>query len=154
MFDGGRAKGVAGGEQHGFAVGGEEFRQLGDGSRFAGAVDADDEDDRRLLRGEFQGGEGLIRMPDGAVGSLEQLLQRPFDGSPQLRHDDGAAEVVGPQFADDFVRRGDAHIGANEAGLERFELGVVENLAGLEQIAHIGLQQLLGLQQALLEFIE
>ena len=131
MLDGGGAERVARGEHHRLAVRREELRQLGDRRRLAGAVDADDENHRRLFRGELERRQRLVGMPDRAVGPLEQVLQRVLDRRPDLRQDDRAAEMIRPQLGDDLPRRGDAHVGANQPGLELFELGLVENLARL-----------------------
>ena len=50
LLDGGGAKGIAGGQHHLAAFGGEFGRQFADGGGLAGPVDADHENDERLLR--------------------------------------------------------------------------------------------------------
>ena len=50
LLDGGGAKGIAGRQHHLAAFGGKFCRELADGGGLAGAVDADHENDERLLR--------------------------------------------------------------------------------------------------------
>ena len=54
LFDGSGAEGVAGGDHDGLALGLEILAELGDGSGFAGAVDAGDQDDGGAACGEFE----------------------------------------------------------------------------------------------------
>ena len=72
LFARGGAEGVARGQEHGLALGGEEFRQFPDGRGLSGAVDARHHHDERRgtlhVEGDFRGGENRFDLiPKGAA---------------------------------------------------------------------------------------
>jgi hypothetical protein len=127
LLAGGGAEGVAGGEQHRFALRLEVLGQLADGGGLARAVHAGDHDDEGLVGGDL---ERLLQRPE----QLEQdLAQRPLQlfAGLQLVTLDG-----GLQFVEEVLRRLDADVGHQQGGLQLLQHFVVD--APAEQAAELG----------------
>ena len=102
----------------------------------------------------LSGERGSFTFQVGPAGPFEDGFELVLDDGPDGFVDDGAAEILLPQLGHDFVGRLDAQVGLHEPRLESLELGLVENLARLEDIADVGLQKLSGFLQPLLEFVK
>ncbi len=100
---------VAGGQHDGAPFGAEFCRQLADGRGLAGAVDADDQDDERLLRRIDD-----QRLRDAGERFLDLRRHHGFDFIGR-----GAGPKAGKaQRGGDLARGVDAEIGANEHVLD------------------------------------
>ena len=134
LFNGGGAKGVAGGENGGLAPGLNGVGELGAGGGLAGAVDADDGDD---------GGAGGDFLQVGVLGRKALFNFRAGDG--EIVQPAGALGFVGEFYGrHDLIGHGDAEIGADEGLLDFLEgfggkLGRARNDA-LDFVDELGLR--------------
>ena len=121
LLDRGGAKGVARREQDRLAFGPEFGGELADGRRLARAVDADDEDHERALRGidHQRAGDRLKRAFDLVREDLFHFI----------RIDAALVAPVADRVAN-AGRRGKAEVGLNENVLEIVERGGVELALG------------------------
>ena len=62
--------------------------------------------------------------------------------------------MLGPQFAENGIRSGDADIGPDQPGFELLQLAFVEDISRLKKVSDIGLQQLLGANEPLFQLVE
>ena len=110
MLDRGGAEGVAGRQHHAEPVFLESLRQLADGRRLAGAIDADHQDHEGFA-GFVHGQELLAR--------FDQLEQFGLHGGQDLPgFADGLAADAGAQVPDDLQGRLDADIRGDQRGFD------------------------------------
>ena len=129
LLDGRGAERVGGAQDHFFAVGDKHLRQLGDARGLAATVHAGHHDDRRAGVGETNRRGGLGQQ------DFQLFLEK---GQDLLFLDDPGVETPA-DFADQFLRRLDAHIGADQRLEPRFQKRLIHQAAlALEDIADIG----------------
>lgn len=110
LFDGGGAKGVGGGDANGVTVDAEKVTELGGGGGFAGAVDANYENDGGFAGFLEGGGEGLVfgeDFGDVRAGGVDDVVGGDLAAEGAELVDDGQgearAEVGGYQIGFEFV---------------------------------------------------
>ena len=131
LLDGRSAKGVGGGKKYGVALALEEVSELGRGRRFAGAIDAHDEDHGGLAIGPWFESRGVSGEEAGKLGS---------GGLDDIVGGDLASQDS--QLIDNFQCESDAEVAGNEVGLEivPVDFGFVSDLVKelLEKTSHGG----------------
>lgn len=138
LLDGSGSKRVAGAEEDSIAFSGEAMGKFRDRSRFARAVDADDEDNRGARFGASQ--RGLF-----AAESTSQFFADDLKG---LVHIDPAAAELRVDRVPDFRSHPVPHIGFNEDGEEFFQEIIIDQPAfRLPKVAYVGVEQFIGFAQ-------
>lgn len=110
LLDGGSSECIASAEEDTVSFSGEAVGEFRDGSRFAGAVDADDQDDRRA-------GGGVSEGRLFASESISQFIANDLEG---LFHIDPAAAELRVDRIPDFRGHPIPHIGFHQDGEEFF----------------------------------
>ena len=142
LLDGGSAEGIAGGDQDRFAVVLEAFGEFGDGSRFAGAVDAANHHNGRPLR---------LEMNTGLVAQellLELFLNELLDIAGDFLVEEGL-----PNALDDDGRGSAAHVGQIEALFQLLEEVLIDSAPQTEELGNAA-EDAARLGQTLLDFVE
>src|SRR5690606_15822338 len=144
LADGAGAEGVAGAEEDLLVLVAERLAELGDAGGLAGAVDAGDEDNGRLLGGEVE--RAVALGPHGLELAFEVVEDLLAPGHP-------AGLVVGADALDEAGGRLHADVGLDQAALEVGDEGVVE-LPAAQHGAQAADERLAGLLQPGLELVE
>ena len=145
LVDGSGAEGIGGSEQHGFALPFVIRRELADGRRLAGAVDADDEQHRRAV---FRDARLVLARREDFDNLLLQERLEVFRCVDFLFLDALA------HGCHELIRRLDADVGHDERFLKLIEQVVIDIGIADDDFLNLVRQVLAGLVEALLQFIK
>ena len=145
LLDGGGAKGVSGAEQNGFALSAEEGCELAAGGGLSGSVDADHEDD--FGRGDDGSRRALLLVEDG----LELIFQKLLELGSAF---DLPAFGAVAQRVENFRCDIDADVGGDEAHLQIFECGFIDDTGERQDAFDAFFQALASARDGLLHAVE